>query len=109
MTMHTRATSKPGSVGMADALVTPPTNTVGMVKALREGHNIKSDMRVDEFMKGGSALETSANADTRMTTLNRKSLGRVTNRTIGVTHFDVGSNYLSRGGDRPNKTKTFIE
>ena len=76
---------------MADALVAPQTTTVGMVKAIREGHNIKSDMRIDEFMKGSSALETSANADTQMTTHNRnpKSLGRVTNSTInGVNHFD---------------------
>ena len=64
MTMHKRTTSKPGSGGMTIALITPPSNTMEMVKAIREGHKIKSDMRIDEFMKGTSALETSVNADT---------------------------------------------
>ena len=88
MTMHKRTTSKPGSGGMTIALITPPSNTMEMVKAIREGHKIKSDMRIDEFMKGTSALETSVNADTQKSTHNRKSIDRVTNSTIGVTNFD---------------------
>ena len=68
--------------------MTPPTNAGERVKAIRESHKIKSDMRIDEFMKGSSALETSVNADTRMTTLNRKSIDRATISTIGVTNLD---------------------
>ena len=76
MTMHKRTASKPGSGGMAGAVMTPPTNTVDMIKAIREGHKVKSDIRIDEFMKGTSALETSVNADTRA------------NSTIGATNLD---------------------
>ena len=74
---------------MSKALATPPTNTVEMIKAIREGHKVKSDLRIDEFMKNRSALEPSVNADTRMmTSHNHKSIDRVTNSTIEVTNFD---------------------
>ena len=86
--MHQRITNKPVSSGMTGGVLTPPTNAVERVKAIREGHKIKTDMRIDEFMKGSSALETSANADTRMTSINRKSIDRATNSTTGVTNLD---------------------
>ena len=79
--MHKQDTSKPGSAGMVGVVVTPPTIT-----NIRS--NIKGDMRVDDYMKGFSTMETSANAETRLTTHNRKSIDRVTNSTIGVTNFD---------------------
>ena len=86
MMMHKQAASKPGSAGKVGVVTTPPTIT--NIRANNRS-NVKGDLRVDDYMKGFSTMDVSANAETRLTTThNRKSIDRATNSTIGVTHFD---------------------